>query len=347
MAFGFLRLGWTVAPEIRTIAGSSPCDVSGDIAPAEPTEVVMEIDGKIAVVTGAASGIGRATAIALAREGADLALADVRDDRLEEARKEITALGRRSIAVHTDVSKLQDVRNLFDRCVSEMGRVDILMNNAGVHLVGPTEKISIADWQWIVGINLWGVVHGINVFLAHMLERGSGHIVNTASMAGLIGAEPSVPYVATKFAVVGMSECLAAYLRPKGIGVTVVCPSFVATNIAEQERLVPFGDDFDDARRAFLEALKRGEWSRFNVDSRGCHQPGAGCGEGGSRHQGEHLSRLHPSRPEGGGRGEGARPGRHHRPSLGAPSGMGQPLQGPRPPACRTLGEKPVLRGAP
>jgi len=233
----------------------------------------MEIDGKIAVVTGAASGIGRATAIALAREGADLALADVRDDRLEEARKEITALGRRSIAVHTDVSKLQDVRTLFDRCVSEMGQVDILMNNAGVHLVGPTEKISIADWEWIVGINLWGVVYGINVFLAHMLERGSGHIVNTASMAGLIGAEPSVPYVATKFAVVGISECLAAYLRPKGVGVTVVCPSFVATNIAEQERLVPFGDGFDDARRAFLEALKRGEWSRFNVIPGGVISP--------------------------------------------------------------------------
>jgi len=233
----------------------------------------MEIQGRIAVVTGAASGIGRATATALAREGADLVLADINDDRLEEVRKEITALGRRGIAVHTDVSKLQDIRNLFDRSVSEMGRVDILMNNAGVHVVGLAEKISIADWEWIVGINLWGVVYGINVFLPHMLERGSGHIVNTASMAGLIGAEPSVPYVATKFAVVGISECLAASLKPKGIGVTVVCPSFVATNIAEQERLVPFGDGFDDARRAFLAALKQGEWSRLNVFPGGVISP--------------------------------------------------------------------------
>ena len=225
----------------------------------------MEIQGKIAVVTGAASGIGRATAIALAREGADLALADVNDDRLEEARKEIAALGRKALAVHTDVSKLQDVRNLFDRCMGEMGRVDILMNNAGVHLLGPAEKISIADWEWVVGINLWGVVYGVNVFLPHMLDRGSGHIVNTASMSGLIGAESSIPYVATKFAVVGMSECLAAYLRPKGIGVTVLCPGFVATNIVEHERLVPFEDGLDDERRAFLEAVKRGEWSRFEA----------------------------------------------------------------------------------
>jgi NAD(P)-dependent dehydrogenase (short-subunit alcohol dehydrogenase family) len=225
----------------------------------------MEIHGQIAVVTGAASGIGRATATALAREGADLVLADVNDDRLEEVRKEITALGRKGVAVHTDVSKLQDIRNLFDRSIGELGRVDILMNNAGVHLVGPAERISIADWEWIVGTNLWGVVYGVNVFLPHMLERGTGHIVNTASMSGLIGAESSIPYVATKFAVVGMSECLAAYLRPKGIGVTVLCPGFVATNIVERERLVPFGDGFDDSRKAFLEAVKQGDWSRFNA----------------------------------------------------------------------------------
>ena len=223
----------------------------------------MEIQGKIAVVTGAASGIGRATATALAREGADLVLADVNDDRLEEVRKEITAFGRRGMAVHTDVSKLEDVRNLFDRSISEMGRVDILMNNAGVHLTGAAEKIPIADWEWMVGINLWGVVYGINVFLPHMLERGSGHIVNTASISGLIGSESSISYVATKFAVMGMSECLVAYLRPKGIGVTVLCPGSVATHIFEHERVVPFGDGFDDERKTFYKALDQGEWSRL------------------------------------------------------------------------------------
>jgi NAD(P)-dependent dehydrogenase (short-subunit alcohol dehydrogenase family) len=223
----------------------------------------MEIQGKIAVVTGAASGIGRATAVALAKEGADLVLADVNDDRLEQVRKEIAALGRNGIAVHTDVSRLQDVRKLFDRSISEMGRVDILMNNAGVHLTGAAEKISIADWKWMVGINLWGVVYGINVFLPHMLERGSGHIVNTASISGLIGSESSISYVATKFAVVGMSECLVAYLRPKGIGVTVLCPGSVATHIFEHERVVPFEDGFDDEREAYYKALDQGGWSQL------------------------------------------------------------------------------------
>jgi NAD(P)-dependent dehydrogenase (short-subunit alcohol dehydrogenase family) len=224
----------------------------------------MEIQGKIAVVTGAGSGIGRATAMALAKEGADVVLADINDDRLEEARKEIAGLGRKALAVHCDVSKLEDARALFGRSVAEMGRVDILMNNAGVHISGPVEKIAIADWEWILGINLWGVIHGINVFLPHMLERGSGHIINTASIAGLLGvADPSIPYTTTKFAVTGLSEGLAVYLRMKGIGVTVVCPGLVQTNIAEDARRIPVGDGLDSLREAFFEAFKRGERPEF------------------------------------------------------------------------------------
>jgi len=225
----------------------------------------LDIQGKVAVVTGGASGIGRATALALAREGADLVLADIDDARMEEARKEIAGLGRKAIAVHTDVSKLDDVQGLFDRAVSEMGRVDILMNNAGVHMVGPVEKIPIADWEWIIGINLWSVIYGAKAFLPHMLERGSGHIVNTASMAGLVGLEPSIPYTTTKFAVVGLSEGLAIYLRPKGIGVSVLCPGFVSTNIPQNERLVPFDDGFDEGRLDFFKALAGGDWSRLQV----------------------------------------------------------------------------------
>jgi len=224
----------------------------------------MKIRGKTAVVTGAGSGIGRATAVALAKEGADLVLADVNDDRLEQARKEIAGLGRKTLAVHTDVSKLKDVQNLFDRSVAEMGRVDILMNNAGVHMTGPVEKIPIADWEWILGINLWGVIHGISVFLPHMLERGTGHIINTASIAGLLGvADPSIPYTTTKFAVMGLSESLAVYLRMKGIGVTVICPGLVQTNIAEGARRIPVGDGLDALREAFYEAFQRGERPEF------------------------------------------------------------------------------------
>jgi NAD(P)-dependent dehydrogenase (short-subunit alcohol dehydrogenase family) len=232
--------------------------MTGDL---ERTGDMKEFTDKVAVVTGAASGIGRATAIALANEGADLVLADVNDGRMEEVRKEIAGLGRRAVAVHTDVSKLDDVQGLFERSIAELGRVDILMNNAGVHMMGPVEKISIADWEWIIGINLWGVIHGIKVFLPHMLERGSGHIVNTASVAGLLGADPSIPYTVTKFAVVGLSESLAVYLRRKGIGVTIICPGLVSTKIAERERLVPYGDRLDGARQALFEALKQGNWS--------------------------------------------------------------------------------------
>ena len=224
----------------------------------------MEIKGRIAVVTGAGSGIGRATAAALAREGADLVLADVNDDRLEESRSEIGKLGRKALAVHTDVSKRGDVQALFDKSIAEMGRVDILMNNAGVHISGPVEKIPLADWEWIIGINLWGVIHGVSVFLPHMLERGSGHIINTASMAGLLGmADPSIPYTTTKFAVMGLSESLAVYLRMKGIGVTVICPGLVQTNIIEGARRIPVGDGFDPLRDALSEAFMRGERPAF------------------------------------------------------------------------------------
>ncbi|MFZ0930514.1 MAG: SDR family NAD(P)-dependent oxidoreductase [Syntrophobacteraceae bacterium] len=231
----------------------------------------MEIQGKIAVVTGAASGIGRFTAIALAREGADLVLADLNRDGLAEVRNEIEAMGRRGLAVPTDVTKLKDIQNLYDRSISEMGQVDILMNNAGVHMTGPVEKMAVDDWKWIVDINLWGVVNGIHVFLPHMLDRGSGHIVNTASSAGLAGGlDRSIPYTMTKFAVVGLSEGLAVYLRNKGIGVTMICPGMVSTNIAASERFIPAGDGHDESRLELLKAseanFKQGKLPDFITD---------------------------------------------------------------------------------
>jgi NAD(P)-dependent dehydrogenase (short-subunit alcohol dehydrogenase family) len=231
----------------------------------------MEIKGKIAVVTGAASGIGRSTAIALAREGADVVLSDLNRDGLAEVRGEIEALGRKGLAVPADVTKLEDIQNLYERSISEMGRVDILMNNAGVHMTGPVEKTAIDDWKWIVDVNLWGVVNGIHVFLPHMLDRGSGHIVNTASSAGLAGVlDRSIPYTMTKFAVVGLSEGLAAYLKGRGIGVTMLCPGMVSTNIAGGERFIPAGDGLDDLRLELLnasrESFKRGKLPDFISD---------------------------------------------------------------------------------
>ena len=199
----------------------------------------MQLAGKVAVITGGASGIGRGTALAMARHGADLVIADINDRRLEETRAAIAALGRRALAVHCDVSSDADVERLGATALREMGHVDILMNNAGVVLRGALEQISVADWEWSFGINLLGVVRGIRAFLPHMIERGSGHIINTGSVAGLIALTgEGAPYVASKFAIVGLSEALALYVRPKGVGVSVLCPGSVDTNLHETERVI-------------------------------------------------------------------------------------------------------------
>jgi NAD(P)-dependent dehydrogenase (short-subunit alcohol dehydrogenase family) len=191
------------------------------------------------VITGGASGIGRAVALALAREGADIVVGDINEERTAETLKEIAALGRSALGVHTDVSKEADLETLAGRAIAEMGHVDLLMNNAGVVLGGPVEKIPLADWEWIIGVNLLGPIRGVRAFLPHMLERGSGHIVNTASFAGLMAHNPmTIPYDTTKHGVVGFSSGLALYLRPKGIGVSVLCPGYVRTNLPENYRFV-------------------------------------------------------------------------------------------------------------
>ena len=198
--------------------------------------MTIDYDGAVAVITGGASGIGRSVALALAGRGADVVVADVHDERLAETESAIAALGRRALAVHCDVSSDDDVEHLRDETLRVMGRADIVMNNAGVALRGAFEEIPMADWEWIVGINLLGVVRGCRAFVPHLVERGSGYIVNTASIGGLGGAIISTPYVSTKHAVVGLSESLSLYLRPKGIGVSVLCPAGVATNILENLR---------------------------------------------------------------------------------------------------------------
>ena len=199
----------------------------------------MQLAGKVALITGGASGIGRGTALAMARRGTDVVIADINDLRLEETRAAIATLGRRALAVHCDVSQDADVERLGETALSAMGHVDILMNNAGVVLRGALELIPVADWEWSFSINLLGVVRGIRTFLPHMLERGSGYIINTGSVAGLIALTgEGAPYVASKFAIVGLSEALALYARPRGIGVSVLCPGSVDTNLYETERAI-------------------------------------------------------------------------------------------------------------
>jgi NAD(P)-dependent dehydrogenase (short-subunit alcohol dehydrogenase family) len=199
----------------------------------------MEIRGAVAVVTGGASGIGRATVRELVRRGAQVVVADVHEDRLEEVRVEIEASGGRVLAVRCDVAFDDQVDHLRHEALEEMGRVDIVMNNAGVAVLGPPEAIPMPDWDWQLQVNLYGVVRGVRAFLPHMLERGSGHIVNTASLAGLYAYTwDNIPYITGKFAVAGFTEALALYARPLGVGVSLLCPGLVETNIVENARYV-------------------------------------------------------------------------------------------------------------
>jgi NAD(P)-dependent dehydrogenase (short-subunit alcohol dehydrogenase family) len=194
----------------------------------------------VGVVTGGASGIGRALAESLAAEGAAVVVADVDEAGLAETVKRIEARGGRALAVRTDVSDRTQVQALADRAFSALGRVHVLCNNAGVAIWGGLETATHRDWAWTLGVNLWGVIHGLEAFLPRMIaQRDGGHVVNTASMAGLIASQGLGVYNTSKYAVVGLSETLAKDLRPYGIGVSVLCPMGVATQIRASERNRP------------------------------------------------------------------------------------------------------------
>ncbi len=195
---------------------------------------------KTAVVTGGASGIGRALCLAFAREGARVVVADLDNAGMAAAAVAVGKAGSRAVAVRTDVSRLADVQALAERAFKEFGAVHVLCNNAGVAVHGGLESASHKDWEWLIGVNLWGVIHGIEAFVPRMIaQKQPGHIVNTASMAGLIASQGLGVYNTTKYAVVGLSETLQKDLRPYDIGVSVLCPMGVATNIHDSARNRP------------------------------------------------------------------------------------------------------------
>ncbi len=192
----------------------------------------IDLKGAAAVITGAGSGIGRAAAHAFARRGASVVVTDIDGDRAATVADE---LGKQGVAATCDVTSVADLEAARDLALQCFGRIDLVMNNVGVLAVGPVEAIPLDAWQRIIDINLLGVVRSNLVFLPLLLEQGSGHIVNTASTAGLLPyGFDRLPYTATKHAVVGLSESLWLYLRPRGIGVSCLCPAGVATNIIEQ-----------------------------------------------------------------------------------------------------------------
>jgi NAD(P)-dependent dehydrogenase (short-subunit alcohol dehydrogenase family) len=200
------------------------------------------LTGKTAVVTGAASGIGRALALRFAAEGMKVALADIEKGPLLETLAEIRAADGEAIAVETDVSSAAAVERLAAETVDAFGGVHVVCNNAGVERGGKFEEIPLPAWEWVIGVNLWGVIHGCKTFLPLLREQGEGHIVNTGSNASFAASQPTfAPYVTTKFAVLGLSENLARELKGNGepIGVSLLAPGPVKTNILRSERNRP------------------------------------------------------------------------------------------------------------
>jgi NAD(P)-dependent dehydrogenase (short-subunit alcohol dehydrogenase family) len=189
------------------------------------------------VVTGAGSGLGRAFSVALAKRGGRILLADINLDTAEETAGLVRSAGGTAAVVRCDVSKKEEVFALPDRMKELFGGTDLVFNNAGVAVGGPVQEIPIADWEWMMGINLWGVIYGCVAFIPGFREQRSGHIVNVASAAGLIVGPLMAPYNVAKAGVIALSETLCGELLDEGIGVSVLCPSFVRTNINKAGRL--------------------------------------------------------------------------------------------------------------
>jgi len=227
---------------------------------------MREFAGKTAVVTGAASGIGRALALRCGREGMAVVVADVDEKGLEETRGQVEALGARVLSVQTDVSKSAAVEALAAAAEEHFGPVHLLFNNAGVLVTGKAWERSAADWEWVLGVNVMGVVHGVRAFIPRMLAHGEpAHVVNTASVGGLVVGPFLAPYIVSKHAVVALTESLHLELAAEGANVEVsaLCPGAVATGITSSERIRPAGLEpagplSSAAEEAFSEGLREG-----------------------------------------------------------------------------------------
>ena len=199
---------------------------------------MQDMRGKVAVITGGASGIGRAMATRFAAEGMKVVLADLDDVSLRAAEAELAEGGTEVLAVRVDTSLEPEVQALAAATIERFGAAHVLCNNAGVLGKGDAWRGPFSTWEWMVGINLYGVIHGIRAFLPIMEDQGEGHIVNTASMAGLVAVPGNAPYGVTKAAVVALSESLFVELKGGGspVRVSVLCPGFVRTNLVQTQQ---------------------------------------------------------------------------------------------------------------
>lgn len=228
---------------------------------------MLNFEGRVAVVTGAGSGIGRGLVLRAAELGMKVVAADIEQPRLDETVELATAAtpGVEVVGIRTDVSLSSEVERLAQQTYERFGAVHLLCNNAGVFMGGLLWERAISDFEWLMSVNVYGIVHGIRAFVPRMLQQpGDAHIVNTASMNGMFSTAYSGPYCASKFAALALTECLAHDLRAVNsrIGVSVLVPSLVATAIADahrnrQERYVERGRDDEGADAAFVAQVLR------------------------------------------------------------------------------------------
>ncbi len=238
-----------------------------------------EFRDRTAVVTGAASGIGRGLALRCADEGMSVVVADVDEAGLDETRQLCVDRGARSIAVPTDVSRSESVEALADAARREFEKIHLVFNNAGVMVAGCAWERSAEDWEWVLGVNLFGCVHGARVFLPILIEQGEpAHMVNTASVGGLLTGPFLAPYIVSKHAVVGLSEVLYHELaaRQVDVGVSCLCPGAVATGIAASERVRPADKGAasplgSEVERTFIQGLEAGIGAGMSPDELARH----------------------------------------------------------------------------
>jgi short-subunit dehydrogenase len=198
---------------------------------------MTDFTGKVVVITGAAHGLGEATAKAFAARGAKLALCDIDSEGLSRVKGVLEAHGAKVLTGIVDVTQASQFKEFSEQVYEEFGFVDVLVNNAGVVLAGRMEDMTLEDWQWIIGINMWGVIHGTHFFYPEMMRRGSGHIVNIASAAGFIPLPILSAYSGTKSAVLSMTRVWRAEGAIHGVGFTAICPGVMNTNISESLRM--------------------------------------------------------------------------------------------------------------
>jgi NAD(P)-dependent dehydrogenase (short-subunit alcohol dehydrogenase family) len=199
---------------------------------------MQDLEGKVAVITGAGSGIGEGIARAVAAAGMKVVIADIDLEKATAVADDLSQQGAQAIAVQVDVSRLDSVEALRDITVERFGTVHLLCNNAGVWLGALMNEAAIEDWQFLINVNLYGVIHGVKTFLPLLIAQGEGHIVNTASIGGLISGPPEGLYSTTKFAIVGLSEALLLEVAGQGIGVSLLCPGLVASDLINQSLAV-------------------------------------------------------------------------------------------------------------